>query len=303
MKIVRGTDPIQSAAMCILVYGGPYTGKTSLGFTANKPILLDLDNGKHRSRFRRDAVEVASWTDLEEFLKADLLLQGYDCVVIDTVGRLIELAASGISTAPNSRLSQRDFGEIKIRFDGFLRRLRTLGKDLVLLAHERREKPNNTDQVFIRPDILGSNLQEILRIADAVGYVSVNKGSRSLDFNPNEFRTGKNPANLKTASIPNFENQPRFLADIIGQIKAGLGGLSVENVGMRAFLDFQADVEAGDSPETLGALLEQVAGLPETMRSRAKKTLWSRAQSLGLVFENNRFIAQQIAESETAKVG
>ena len=64
LKIVRASDPVLVERLNLCLYGDPGVGKTTLGFTAENPLLLDFDEGKHRAANRRDAVPVSSWSDV-----------------------------------------------------------------------------------------------------------------------------------------------------------------------------------------------------------------------------------------------
>src|SRR5271168_1912761 len=61
LKIVKAADPLTVERINLCLYSSPGTGKTSMGFTADKPILLDADEGSYRAGNRKDAVIVKQW--------------------------------------------------------------------------------------------------------------------------------------------------------------------------------------------------------------------------------------------------
>lgn len=296
MKIIRAYEPITIKTLVFCIYGPPGAGKTSLSFSASRPLLLDADNGAHRSRNRHDIIQVTSWADCAELVKAADQIKDYDTIAVDTVGRVLDFLSADIAaherkgSQASGALSQQGFGMLKARFGQWLRQLRVLGKDIVLIAHEREERKEG-GLPFVRPDIIGSSYGEILKSADCVGYLSCFNKKRLLDLNGSESKIGKNPVGIGTIDIPDLEGQPRFLSQLIRDFKTELGAISAEH--KQAGDLFQRFKQGCDEALTAGdleILFPEIDLLPLVVQVAAKRHLWSRAQVLGFDYRDGKFV-------------
>ena len=75
----------------VLVAGYPGIGKTTLGLSAPKPLLIDVDFGINRvmASARKDFIQPESYEELLNDLKEDL--SDYETIVVDTGGKLLDL--------------------------------------------------------------------------------------------------------------------------------------------------------------------------------------------------------------------
>jgi hypothetical protein len=89
---------------------------------------------------------------------------------------------------------------LKNRFRQHVATLRSLGKDVLLIAHDKEDKDGDTR--IVRPDIVGGSYGEVMKVADFVGYVYMSGKDRILDFNPTDRWIGKNPAGWKPFVVP-----------------------------------------------------------------------------------------------------
>src|SRR6185295_2678119 len=94
LRITKATDPIEVKNICLTIYANPGIGKTSMAFTAEKPLLLDFDRGAYRSGNRGEVVQVESWADIMGITADDL--KPYKTVAIDTAGRALDALTSHI---------------------------------------------------------------------------------------------------------------------------------------------------------------------------------------------------------------
>src|SRR6185295_18674109 len=123
LRIIRSTEPLTVEQLVLCVYSPPGIGKTSLAFTADKPLLLDFDGGAYRSGNRGDIVSANSWTDASGISAADLA--DYKTLIIDTAGRALDaLTVDIIASDPKLRrrggaLTLQGYGELKSRFISF----------------------------------------------------------------------------------------------------------------------------------------------------------------------------------------
>ncbi|EHK2735221.1 ATP-binding protein [Salmonella enterica] len=234
LKIVKASQPIEVKNLIACIYAPPGLGKTSMAFTSDKPLLLDFDKGAYRSQFRKDSVQINSWNDIEQITESDLV--PYNTIVIDTAGRALDcMAANLISNNPKfkgfgGQLSLQGFGALKAGFSAWLNLLRSFGKDIILIAH-MEEKQIGEDLVE-RLDIQGSSKGEIYKVADVMGRIRIegagNTAKRVLDFNPSSSGFGKNPAQLPVMTIPHYDSDPDFMAEVLTGIKEELNKQSEE---------------------------------------------------------------------------
>lgn len=283
LKITKSTDPIKVSSLTMCLYSPPGVGKTSTAFTAEKPLLLDFDRGAHRAQNRKDIVEVKAWSDVTTITADDMA--DYSTIVVDTAGRAIDcLSADIIARNPKmgrgGALSQQGFGQLKSEFAAWLKSLRALGKDVVLIAH--MDEQRNGEEIMERLDIQGSSKNEIYKLADAMGRLRIIDGKRVLDFNPSGTGFGKNPAQLPVMDIPNFAASPLFLAEVLASIKASLNGMSEAAViAMQAQDDLRAEVAEFDTPEQFNKKVDKLADAAPTI----KALLVSLAKDKGFTFD------------------
>jgi hypothetical protein len=239
LKITKAADPIPVTKLTIVLYAPPGLGKTSMAFTSESPILFDFDRGAHRSQFRKDVVQVATWADVESVEVSDL--EPFKTVVIDTAGRALDvLSAEIIRKNPKMKgfggaLSLQGYGALKSAFVSWLGLLHSFGKDVILIAHADEQRSG--DDIVERLDVQGGSKNEIYKVADAMGRIRKQDGGTILDFSPRENGFGKNPAQLPVIQIPDFRKEPQFFAGIVTQIKDALNAQS--EAGMKA----QAEID------------------------------------------------------------
>lgn len=233
LKIVKASDPLPVAQIVVCLYSQPGLGKTTLGFTAADPLLLDCDKGAYRAANRKDSVTTPTWNAIANIEVADLA--AYKTVIIDTAGRALDLlTADLIATNPKlgrgGALTLQGYGELKSKFGAYLRMLRTHGKDVVLIAH--MDEQRNGDDTIERLDVQGGSKTEIYKSADAMGRVIIRGDKRFIDFNPRENSFGKNPCNLPL--IPFTLENSACLAEVIATIKQRLNAHSETEKAARA---------------------------------------------------------------------
>lgn len=289
IKILKSTDPVTISTLIQLVYGDPGAGKTSLAFTANKPLALDFDRGVHRSGYRKDAVEVESWADIAGLTEHDLA--GYDTIIVDTVGRCLDvLAAEIIRDNPklgnkSGALTLQGYGALKSGFAAWLKKIRSFGKDVVLVAHAVESRDG--DSLIVRPDITGGSYAEIFKVADGVAYLHMSDKQRVLEFNPTDRYVGKNPAALDTVKVPNFSEESDFLASLIEQTKHAMGALSAEAQAVVQIVgDWRQSIDSVADAAGMNNLLADVNGIESaTAQAQIKALMAKRCKDIDVQWD------------------
>lgn len=287
LKVTRSDEVIRVETLCFTIYSQPGLGKTSLAFTASKPLLLDFDKGAHRAVDRKDVVQVTDWNDVAGISAADVA--PYDTIVIDTVGKALDCLAQDVirkspKLAYGGALNMKGWGQLGIRFSAYLKLLRSFGKDVILIAH--MDEKNDGDQIKERLKIGGGSKDLVLTDSDVIARISILNQHRTLVFSPTETAFGKDPARIGELPLPDAKS-PDFhdcLARIISRIKDGLNSLSEAQIAHQSEVDwFTANLPAITDAEGINAVLgrSKAAGRDVAM------LVVNRAKELGLRFNSD----------------
>lgn len=289
LRITRATDPILVERLVVVVYSPPGTGKTTLAFTADKPLLLDFDAGVHRAAVRHDSVTIGSWSDVGGISADDL--KNYKTLIIDTAGRALDaLTAEIIQANPKlgrsgGALTLQGYGELKSRFIAFTKLIRSFGLDIVLLAHSDEQRGNG-DDLIERIDVQGGSKNEIYKAADVMGRLSIRNGKRFLNFSPSDTAFGKNPGGLPEQQVPSVTENPHFLADVIAQIKTALNKWTAEQQEAAVQLaDWQIKFDSTDSVAQLNDYIPEVSKLPSAVGDNVKRLLVKVGKAKGFEWD------------------
>ncbi len=291
LKITKSSDPIEVKTITLCGYSPPGLGKTTLAFTAEKPLLLDFDKGAYRAKNRRDIVQIETWADVQNITAEDLL--PFSTLIVDTAGRALDVLTSHIlKNNPKAAnrvggLSLQGFGELKTVFSTWVKFVRSFGIDVVLLAHSDEQKDG--DDLRERLDIQGGSKNEIYKACDVMGRLYLRDGKRMLNFSPTDTAFGKNPAQLPPLEVPNYNNEPNFLAGVIAKIKASLNEFSAEQVEISGLLaDWKAKVDGAGVPADFTALIGSAKEIDERIRDNAKRVLAKAAKDKGFSFDKEK---------------
>lgn len=292
MKIIKAEEPLLVTSIKMLIYGEPGAGKTSLAFSAEKPLCLDFDRGAHRSAFRKDSVRVESWSEVAVINPADV--SGYKTLVVDTVGRQLDMIAAHVIrnnrklSTKAGNLTLQGYGELKAVFAQWVKMVEQLGLDLIFVAHNKEEKDG--DSIIMRPDIQGSSYQEVFKVADALGYVRILNRKRTVDFEPTEQHVGKDTAKIGLVEVPNLHNVPTFGGDLISRIKDSINNAS--DAGKAATEAIEAYRLKLDGCQDLGKLNDirlSISSIDDdTVKSKSKELLVHKMHAMGAAWSKEK---------------
>lgn len=282
-----------------LFYGPAGFGKTTLGLSAPKPLLIDCDGGVHRINVahRTDTLQVSSYNEVLAVLNEDL--SEYESIVIDTGGKLLDyMALYVIARNPklgkqNGALTLQGYGEVKQEFIAFCKLCRRQNKHLIFIAHRRTVTEG--DDIRYVPLFGGSNYDSLVTELDLVGYVEMNGNKRTITFNPTSRNDGKNTCNLPAVmelpvvvdaqgnGLPNT-----FLTDSV--INPYLANLHRSEELHKQYLDvmeqIKSELEMVNDANTMNMFIANIDKFAHVGSSKAasKSLITNKAKELGLLF-------------------
>lgn len=279
LKVIDKETPPEIGPLVLCVSGLPGLGKTTTGLAFEDPLHLDFDKGAARAGRKSDRVVPSNWSEVEAITADDVA--EYDAIVIDTVGRAVDLIIESItdpSLVKNGAPSQRGWGVVKRTYAQWMKRLRTFGKDIVLICHVQEEKDG--DQTKERLDIQGGTKGEIYKSADIMGSLFIERGERWLSLDPTDRAFGKNPGGLDRVRV---ELSDGLVAKrIIDASREAMGKLTEEQQAVIEAYD--AFVDKALSTTTCKGFTElamESNDLPDSVRTKAKLILIDAARKQG----------------------
>ena len=303
LKIIRSDEPITVGPLVICIYGPPGAGKTSLGYSASKPLLLDFDRGAHRAVSRKDTVQIESWADLESMTQTDL--EGYDTIVVDTVGRALDyLSTYIVSKNPKlgtaaGGLTLQGYGELKNRFSAWVKTIRSYGLDLVMVAHS--DEQHKGDDLIERIDAQGSSKNEIYKVSDLMARLKVEPGSQMpvLTFSPSDTSFGKDPAGFGKLQVPDLTSGKPFLGSLLDKARDHMNAMSEEQKARESKIAEWADAaEDATSVDEINQLVADTSKADKSIQAQAKRAVADRAKELGFVFVKGAGYSEQEKAAE-----
>lgn len=302
LRITKASDPIEVKTITACIYAVPGVGKSTLGFTANKPLLLDFDHGSYRAGNRGDTVQIDAWSDVTGIAPGDL--KSYNTLIIDTAGRALDfLTVDIIERNPKmgrgGALTLQGYGELKSQFISWTKLVRGMGLDVLLIAHSDEQRKG--EEMIERLDVQGSSKNEIYKSADSMGRVYLAGNKRMLNFSPTDIAFGKNPANLPPLEIPHYTQEPNFLGTVLDRVKAELNKQSaVQKQATDALATWKAKIDQAATAADFNALIPLSQQAEPTVRDNVKRLLTSSAKKKGFTFTKAKGSFEALVRGEQA---
>ena len=313
----------------ILIYGRPGIGKTTLACSAPGAFLMDFDRGIDRVDARYQAgniYEPERWEDLQYAVAELAQTAAAKTIVIDTIGKLLDMAVDYVRRAKPNLIqndgtpSVKGYGYRNQLFKEFLSSLNACGKSVVFVAHEVEDKVkiNREEVTTMRPNITGSNRNEIVQDLDMMGYMSIVGGKRTITFDQNENILAKNSREIHgkwdkimhqyaPIEVPTLDGgDNNFLADVV------FAGNEKYLAERREFIEkyneamaiVNATIDECKDADTLNEAIKKFSGMNFKHEGdssiRAKKMLMAKAKELGCKFNAETKQYEKIQDKSVA---
>jgi hypothetical protein len=196
-------------------------GKSTLALSSVNPLCIDVDRGMYRveKRYQVPSLQVENYQQVLDLLNSSEL-DGFDTVVIDTLGKLVDCMGEYVAKnnpkyrQSNGQLTQQGWGQIKIEFRALIKLINGRNKSVIFVAHESEEKEGDITKK--RPDVSGSARKDIVKELDFMGYMEMSGNKRTISFSPSGAYYAKNSIGLDTViEVPGIQAANSFIKDVV----------------------------------------------------------------------------------------
>ncbi len=246
----------------VLIAGYPGIGKTTLGLSAPKPLLIDVDFGINRTMasVRKDYIQPETYEELLNDLKGDL--SDYETIVIDTGGKLLELMKNYVikndikNAKKDGTLSLQGYGAVAREFTRFMNLIYfELRKHCVIIFHAVEEKQDEDTKLRILVE--GSTKNTVWQNVELGGFIEMRGNKKTIGFDNCERYFAKSSFGIKgnhvipelDGTIPNdfltklfeqankniqeeskvFEEERKQCAELVNQYAGIINNMTSEN--------------------------------------------------------------------------
>lgn len=209
----------------VLIAGYPGIGKTTLGLSAPKPLLIDVDFGINRTMasVRKDYIQPENYEELLNDLKGDL--SDYETIVIDTGGKLLDLMKAYVikndikNAKKDGTLSLQGYGAVGREFSRFMNYIYfDLRKHCVIIFHAVEEKQD--EETKLRILVEGSTKNTVWQNVELGGFIEMRGNKKTIGFDNCERYFAKSSFGIKgNYTIPELDGtqQNDFLTKLFEQ--------------------------------------------------------------------------------------
>jgi hypothetical protein len=310
MPIIKASEPLPQRSVVIGLYGEPGVSKTTLGNTADNPLVIDFDRGIARSIFRKDFLQVNSWEDIIAEEQRGTFKE-YKTIIIDTAKAALDdfLMAYAIKKDfKNQKNKLQAYGAIGDDFKLFVNNRRNENCDVIIIAHAKKDE-DTKKQI---PDITGQSFSLVTRICDQIGFVSMQNNQRTIQWDPTDVTIGKNTANLPVTLVPDKASEAirTFMAGIIENVKASIVQQSeAQREALSKVEAFEKEIKKVTTPDELTLIVSPVQALPKALsapllhkigdKAKENKWTWNKTEAR---WEDPNSQNKPAAAKETEKV-
>lgn len=214
----------------VLIAGYPGIGKTTLGLSAPKPLLIDVDFGINRTmaRVRKDYIQPESYEELLNDLKGDL--RDYETIVIDTGGKLLDLMKAYVikndikNAKKDGTLSLQGYGAVGREFTRFMNYIYfELRKHCVIIFHAVEEKQDEDTKLRILAE--GSTKNTVWQNVELGGFMEMRGNKKTIGFDNCERYFAKSSFGIKGLyTVPELNETTKndFLTQIFEKANANI---------------------------------------------------------------------------------
>lgn len=214
----------------VLIAGYPGIGKTTLGLSAPKPLLIDVDFGINRvmASARKDFIQPETYDELLNDLKGDL--RDYETIVIDTGGKLLDLMKSYVikndikNAKKDGTLSLQGYGAVGREFTRFMNYIYfELRKHCVIIFHAVEEKQD--EETKLRILVEGSTKNTVWQNVELGGFMEMRGNKKTIGFDNCERYFAKSSFGIKGLyTVPELNETTKndFLTQIFEKANANI---------------------------------------------------------------------------------
>ena len=295
----------------LIITGAPGVGKTTLACSAGNPIVIDTDKGMARVKVnhRKDTSEARTYKEIRADI-AEAQKAGYDTLVVDTVGSLLDAMKADI-IEENPKMAQTDgslslkgYGALKSAFLAFSAEVRAKFYNVVFIFHEFAQRDG--DNIFYDIICEGSTKQLVWQPADLGGRLFLRDGRRYLAFTPTESYNAKSGYGISgIIEVPELKDgDPNdFLARLFDKVRSNLAAEAEafapkEAVYAKAMADGMEVISLVTDPKGVEIALDTFSGMEHALTSEAelKAALKKKMAELHIVW-NKKTKAYEFAEN------
>ena len=258
--------------------------------------MIDIDRGlgrMHAPSRPNSFCQPENYPDLLKDLNGDL--SEYKSIVVDTLGRFVELLADHAKTVNpklvqgDGTLTQKGWGWVGNECIAFNKRLSALNKNVIYVAHSTEK--NDEEHTVFGIDAGGRTRNEIVKNMDLIGFTETQGTSRMINFAPTERFYTKNSIGITAPErLPDvLQGAPNnYLTNLflrVAKKNAEDGKLNLKYTEIKTELN--NIIEAVTDPKTADSCLEKINKLGHVYHSLAegKHLLSGKVKAIGLVYD------------------
>lgn len=298
----------ENEKLCMIIYGLPGVGKTTLAASAPKPIVIDCDRGmkKVNPEYRCDISNASSYKDLLEDVKN--LGNEYETIVIDTGGSLIELMkewamdTEPTATKKNGGFSLPGYGFVKSEF---LRLSAELRKkyNTIFIFHAAKEKQE--EEFFYDLIVEGAAKTLVWQPADLGAYFFIQNGKRYMGFSPTANYSAKSAYGISgIVEVPELSGgEPNvFLTKLFEKVRANIKSeteaIAPKHTAYESAMSYGRELVAAiNHAADVEPCLEAISNIEHALSSEKeiKALLKERLKELGITYNKEKKIYEDKA--------